>query len=169
VSASDEARLQGGASSDIPCDAASSSSGHGQDYRQQQHQPTSQRTEVQQPPQGKSFDFSNPHAVADLVSLYKRARVALECANGITFDIESLGGILTQAIPSSHSLYSMVMPLPSTALNQLTIASMIFSTKMVSFMQAAYLSAAAHLNAIYSPAVFSAAMCERTCESSSST
>jgi uncharacterized protein YjbI with pentapeptide repeats len=124
------------------------------DHKQRQHL---------QPQKDKSFDFNNPHAIADLQSISIRARVALACCSGVAFEMESLGGVLMQVLHSSHPLYALVSMLPSGDPPQLSIAFMIMNTKSVPLMQAAYLSAASHFNSVFSASKLAASMCKCSC------
>ena len=104
-------------------------------HHQQQHSPP-------QPTQDKLFNFNNPHAITDLVSICARARAALAggASGCVTFEMESTGNVLMQVLPASHPLHSIVAALPAAVPPQATIAFMIMSSKRVPLMQSAYVA-----------------------------
>lgn len=120
-----------------------------------------QRVENQQAQQDKGFDFSNPHAMSDLLAVSQRARAALQCGTGMVFEMESLGGVLMQVLRPNNPLYDIISLSPSETPPQLTIAFMIMNTKRAQFMQAAYLTAASHFNSCFSVSKLAASMCKR--------
>ena len=119
-----------------------------------------QRVETHQAPHDKGFDFSNPHAMADLLAVSQRARAALQCGTGMVFEMESLGGVLMQVLRPSNPLYDMISLSPSETPPQLTIAFMIMNTKRAQLMQAAYLTSASHFNSCFSASKLAASMCK---------
>ena len=119
-----------------------------------------QRVETHQAPHDKGFDFSNPHAMADLLAVSQRARAALQCGTGMVFEMESLGGVLMQVLRPSNPLYDMISLSPSETPPQLTIAFMIMNTRRAQLMQAAYLTSASHFNSCFSASKLAASMCK---------
>ena len=134
---------------------------HSNDQVQRQLNQQNTRQQQQQQ-QDKIFDFSNPHVIADLMSVAERARAALLCGSRVAFEMQSLGGVLMQVLLPSHCLYNLVS-LPSENPPHLSIAFMIMNTKSVPFMQAAYLAAASHFNSCFSASKLAASMCKRVC------
>ncbi len=159
VAASDDAREIGDDEDDANDEArAAGSASHN---NEQPHAPN--RPPQQQKQQENCFNFSNPHAISDLLSVVQRARTALTCSTGVSFEMESLGGVLMHVLNASHPMYNSVSLLPSGDPPHLSIAYMTMNSKNIALAQAAYLSAAAHFDSCFSASKLAASMCKCVC------
>lgn len=158
LAASDDAREIGDDEDDANDEALAA--GRASHNNEQPHAPN---RPPQQKPLENYFNFSNPHAISDLLSVVQRARTALTCSTGVAFEMESLGGVLMYVLHSSHPIYNSVSLLPSGDPPHLSIAYMIMNSKNIALAQAAYLSAAAHFDSCFSASKLAASMCKCAC------
>jgi hypothetical protein len=158
VATSDDAREIGDGEDDA--NDESGAPGSASHNNKQPHAPSRPQ---QQKPQESCFNFSNPHAISDLLSVVQRARTALTCSTGVSFEMESLGGVLVHVLHASHPLYNYVSLLPSGEPPQLSIAYMIMNSKNIALAQAAYLFAAPHFDSCFSASKLAASMCKCAC------